>query len=540
MKKYLILLTLPVFLYTSCKSKLDPNPVNIITDKNIISLLKTKPDVVLGGMSEGIEEFICKAGAGGIEYGDVPLFNLALGVKGNDMVQAGVAAGWFQKDYLLETDAFRYDNSEGGANFWTVFYQHIYKGNQVLDLINSIDLNDIGDPVVLNKLKMYKATALTIRAYGYTYLMWLYQDDYLLKNGKNKAGVPLYLGVGAPQDRAPAAKVWDQIITDASEAVALFNEVKKSPTLKKNDFDATVANMVLARAALTMGQWKVAADAAQVVIDAYPLMSQSDYLDKRFGDISVSEVVLGYDYTQITSGNRSWMSWMSIIGNTGYGGSQGGWWAIDKRLYDQIADADYRKKCWNKEPTQWTYEGAAEPVTHPKYASYKHAAPAKGSNVNYKQDVIFMRSSEAILIKAEAEARSEIESGIKIGDAKATINKLVYARTNGMFNIDDYPFQHDASRYDPSRYTGTINELLEKIQLQWRIEMWGEGFEFYNNKRWGISVYRGKDMNDNINGITNHTAFPQTHTYNTNFYTFQLPLTVELNFNKLIKEQNPL
>lgn len=40
------------------------------------------------------------------------------------------------------------------------------------------------------------------------------------------------------------------------------------------------------------------------------------------------------------------------------------------------------------------------------------------------------------------------------------------------------------------------------IKLQYRIEMWGEGREFYNNKRWNIPINRNKDYHPNATTLT--------------------------------------
>ena len=78
-------------------------------------------------------------------------------------------------------------------------------------------------------------------------------------------------------------------------------------------------------------------------------------------------------------------------------------------------------------------------------------------------------------MKAEAEAQSGT------GDAKATLNILLAART-----------KEGATPLTCDSYT-EMNGLsaLEMVQLQTRIEMWGEnGLEYYNNKRWNKPVDR--------------------------------------------------
>ena len=86
-------------------------------------------------------------------------------------------------------------------------------------------------------------------------------------------------------------------------------------------------------------------------------------------------------------------------------------------------------------------------------------------------DYALFRVSEAYLMKAEA----QVQSG---GDWKTTLNSLISARSNGALNCDNYPSMAGLSP-------------LEMVQLQTRIEMWGEhSLEFYNNRRWKINVNR--------------------------------------------------
>ena len=92
-----------------------------------------------------------------------------------------------------------------------------------------------------------------------------------------------------------------------------------------------------------------------------------------------------------------------------------------------------------------------------------------------------MRSSEVLLMKAEAQAQSGDATG-----AKATLNILLAARTKTgatPLTCDTYPSMANMT-------------ALQMVQLQTRIEMWGEnGLEFFNNKRWNISVDRTNSSN---------------------------------------------
>ena len=114
---------------------------------------------------------------------------------------------------------------------------------------------------------------------------------------------------------------------------------------------------------------------------------------------------------------------------------------------------------------------------------------------------------QMMLYRAEAQYRSGAT-----GDAATTLNKLISARTDGA---------KDASNYNGG------GDLWEMIKLQYRIEMWGEGREFYNNKRWNIPINRNKDYHPNATTLT----FPVSG------MVCKIPEN-EINYNPLVV-QNP-
>src|SRR5690606_3966073 len=79
---------------------------------------------------------------------------------------------------------------------------------------------------------------------------------------------------------------------------------------------------------------------------------------------------------------------------------------------------------------------------------------------NSAGDLAFMRSAEMYLIEAEAKARLG-----RHAEAAEVLNTLIKTR-------------------DP-QYATTLtgNALIEEILLQRRLELWGEGFRFYDLKR---------------------------------------------------------
>ena len=135
--------------------------------------------------------------------------------------------------------------------------------------------------------------------------------------------------------------------------------------------------------------------------------------------------------------------------------------------------------------------------------------PTQAAATNNQNDWTFMRLSEVYLMMAEAQAQSNNDSG-----AKATLDKLIDVRTNGVYNSDTYPSHAGLS-------------MLDRVKLQTRIEMWGEkGLEFYNNRRWDIPVNRS--------GTTNHwhdITIPVAE------MTMQIPIQ-SISLNGLLEQNN--
>jgi len=113
-------------------------------------------------------------------------------------------------------------------------------------------------------------------------------------------------------------------------------------------------------------------------------------------------------------------------------------------------------------------------------------------------------------MKAEAQAQSGDSNG-----AKSSLNKLLAARTKAnatTLTCDNYPSMSGLT-------------ALQMVQLQTRIELWGEGGrEFFNNKRWGIAVDR--------TGSSNHV---DKGTYPVSKMTLQIP-EEEMLYNPLCKQ----
>ncbi len=194
-----------------------------------------------------------------------------------------------------------------------------------------------------------------------------------------------------------------------------------------------VAYGLKARIALNMGDWRTAADAAKLARKDYPIMDEDDW-KSGFNTTLIPEVIWGSNV--ITTETTYFRSYFYLMCNT-FNGSQvrNNPKIMDKRLYAQIPDTDYRKDLFlkdapNSNTSASNKEGGWENNTNPLYTTeeefdaeidrlasvygwtsshnthpYMHVKMRnKAPGTTDPDDIILMRSAELYLIEAEVEA----------------------------------------------------------------------------------------------------------------------------------------
>lgn len=496
-------------VFSACSKKLDVPPPNNITDQQISDLLASgdtaKIRLVMSGMANAMPLMFNNAGSTSAGSADMYYSNQGLDVnrslEGNDMIlgdQGGLNSLFGAIEYQLGD----FTSAANGKNFpyWSYAWTCITRANQMLNYLTD---DIIGTNALL---KDCKARGLVVRAYGYSFLMENYQDAYL-QGGNTKLGLMLYDNFQPTQPnkaRASATDTYTFIKKDLTDAVALFQDAGIGYTAVTTDIDLGVANFLLARVSVWTGDWPTAITACNGILGANStLMNQAQYGGKNTGtnadpifmpatngflnnDVN-PEVILGFPLGQALGYFTSYMNPFGV----GNGGVSRAYKRIDNRLFEKISADDYRKDCFMEaEFGSYMYPVTNTVALIPSYTNIKFAA-THGLGTNDKINVgastcFYMRTSEVLLMKAEAEAE-----GVSDAAAKTTLNILLAARTKSgspALTCDNYPAMAGLS-------------ALEMVQLQTRIELWGEGGrEFYNNKRWNIPVNRATSANHVITG----------------------------------------
>jgi hypothetical protein len=503
MKQYIFIISIVLSAFiSSCADLLEQEPANAITMEQIRELLESgddaKVDLIIGGIANNLPYAIHKELSYGGTVSDArvnsPLrMNYYNSLVGYDIVCGEGVSGFGYDAYLSGSSR----NADGVHNygFWAFGWSCVVNANKLLQYMPET-LNS-------NKLKDYKARALTLRAYGYNFLMENYRDAYTADGD----GLMIYDKIDPSATYKPvvsAGETYAFIRQDLDEAVRLFaeseiGEDKDGYTADTKDIDLAVANFMLARVSLLTGDYAATVKACDAILAKYPdLIATDHYGGKNTGTATAPQFVAEnnafvkfeginpeviFGFTGVNGRPNAVIEWLNIFGVGHYGGSGSNWGRIVNTLYDAIHADDIRKGAFLDGSTTFANYGYVSSVTTtltiPAYSNLKFAANEVGGSTAMADidvlDVCYMRTSEVLLMKAEAQAKNSNENG-----AKATLNALLAARTR--------PGQ---TALTCDAYGGGATSTLDMVKLQWRIEMWGEnGLEYYNNKRWDVSVVR--------------------------------------------------
>ena len=351
------------------------------------------------------------------------------------------------------------------TSHWGMFYKWIANANV---LINGVDNAD-GEQ---EEKDIIKGQALVYRAYCHYQLVQTWAEAYKKGVDNSQLGVPIKLDNSTdPIERSTVEAVYAQINTDLDDAMLLLEGYSRP---NKSHLNEAVAKGLKARVALTQGNWDVAAKYAVEARAGYTLMDKETYA-KGFSDN--------------LEANSEFM-WASHIieDQTNYYGNLGGYLSrnyssssiranprsINNLLYDKISETDVRKTLWD--PTG-EHEGL-ELVSNAKKYPYTSQKFLAVSTSDSRMDVPMMRAAEMYLIEAEALARDN-----QFGSAAQVLFDLVSTRD------DNYTLS-----------TNTGDDLIEEIMVQRRVELWGEGFRWFDLKRLNLPLDRtGSNHKSSIN-----------------------------------------
>lgn len=429
---------------------------------------------------------------------------------------------------------------------WYHRYNTILGANQLIAKGTDGSLTD--SPVLSEIL----GQAYAYRAYSYLSLVQHYAKGYLIGNPSSDPGVPLLFSSDSPFTSAPRStvqEVYDQIEADLNAAISAFQNGTGrtgSGAAGKSQLNINTAYGLLARMALSKGDWGTAASAAVLARDGFPLMNESDW-KSGFNSNNLSEVIWGSNV--IATETTFFRSYFYLASNT-FNGSQirNNPKIADRRLVDAIPETDYRRDVFiidapntnssaangqggfgndpnfsdqdafnaRRAEINATYGITTRFNQHP-YMHFKLKNANPGSID--PDDIIYMRSSEMYLIEAEAKAMMG-----DIAGAQAALQPLGEERDSG---------------YDVSAFS-TQESLMDHIKFQRRLELWGEGFGYTDKIRWDEGIDHAADGGSGASEVLYQEAYQVEKPSQNTDWVFKIPQSeIDANPNIGPDDQNP-
>ena len=376
---------------------------------------------------------------------------LYMDALGEDMVMTSGQNSWHLNTYKW----LDHRNASSNMVRYNYGFYYVFVGN-ANEIIANID-NAVGSE---RDKKFIKGQAHAYRAWAYYQMIQLFGKRYVKGGDNSSLGLPLILEktVGAVA-RNTVEAVYTQINKDLDEAISLFGAATERPN--KSHLNINVAKGIKARVALTQQNYDIAASFAKEARAGYNYMTGDQYITSFVG-LSNPEWIWGIEHRDDQP--TYFYSFYAYIGNFSSTAVRVNPKAINSLLYDKIADTDIRKKLWDPTAKEEGFPVATGGSRYP-YMTRKFTLPNPGSS---NGDLMFMRSAEMALIEAEALARLGREA-----EAKQVLYDFVKTRDQA---------------YVLSSNTGA--NLIEEILTHRRVELWGEGFRFYDLKRLNLPLNR--------------------------------------------------
>ena len=402
---------------------------------------------------------------------------------------------------------------------WYYYYKIIGNANQVIENIENAEGPD-------SEKQFIKAQALTFRAHAFTMLAQLYCFRWQDSNNGSTEG--LILRTDTSIDGMPLstlAETYAQIYADLDEAISLYQQSgldRGADEFYKPNLN--VAYAIYARAALTREDWSTAAKMAPLARQGHPLMSQKQYMDGGFSDENDEWIWGVYEAEDQTIYYYSFFAYQACNASSSMQRTYP--LAISRELYDQIPTTDVRRKMW-LEPTEEERKelntagrstGKMYTRAFKEFGSKLYSTSLVYQYMQFKFLATFMPGGGSFNIYRSAEMYlTEAEAKCHLGGQDASVQSLLNELNKNL---------------DPSyKCTKTGADLLTEVKLYRRVDLWGEGFDWYDYKRWNEPIVR-KSI---AQGGSFHTSFAVTiNVGDGNKWTWKIPKR-ETDYNDQLK-----
>lgn len=494
--KGLLLTAATVFLFSCSEEFLEEVPRgSLISAEELGEVGKVNSEIGNATVG-GIYTTFYSYGSGGTtrhsDFG-VKSNDMNMDMLSGDMVLGAKRYGWWSWNSELTVG----ENFTSIENYigWRFLYRVVNLANLVVDGQGG---NDVVPETDAAKALMGQAKAA--RAWAYFNLVHLYVDDI---HQRDQLVLPIYTSSTENVGKSSLGEIYNLMEKDLTEAISLLANFQRSA---KFEINADVAKGVLAYVYAAQNKWQdVKSTTENIVLSGtYPIMDRDEILAGFHAVDNHPGIMWGTDIT--TDNGVALQSFWGHIDFYSYSyAGVGDPKNINAELYKAMDQTDVRRNQFRS--TIFT----AGPYAPIRKFYREGAAPDfrrfGGPSSGFTSDLHYMRVAEFWLLHAESAA--------EIGDlaaARTSLKKLLDLR------VDDSSYVDGLSQ----------SQLLDEINLQTRIELWGEGKSYLALKRRKGTVVLP----------SNHLDFPGRQIpHNSDVITLEIP-EAEILYNPLINEQN--
>lgn len=399
-----------------------------------------------------------------------------------------------------------------------------------------------------------KGQVLTLRAHAYHHLLQIFAPRWQDSNeGQMRCIVERFEPTTGDAPLMTMAACLERLYADLDMAIECFKNAGSVTRTYNWEPNLAVCYGTYARVALLKQDWAKAEEMAHNAREGYKPMSEADY---KAGFCKANAEWMWCNSDLTVDGLYYWGPGVYTAAN-GYFACHYpyGAGAINMELYNQIPEGDYRRDLfltpdkegignyfWNAsamdESTISIKAGRVQLMARRFFdaaqpqglsAAYQASDDEENSGVAYVfgaqvkfwnldlvglRSIPFMRAAEMYLIEAEAAA----EQG------KSAIAQNVMTELN-------------STRQPGYTCTASGDALINEVRLYRRIELWGEGFNWFDFKRWKLPIERkawvkGDTESGNIPIVAAGTV-PVDRAYG---WRYMIPYD-EKDYNKAISEE---
>lgn len=489
---HILALSTVVIMLSSCVNNwLDTTPSISVPSTTAISNY-SDATAALAGMYDGLQgnsTYTHYYAARMFYYGDV---------RGDDM-QA--------RDQGMRTSPcyeMRY-TVDDAPNMWNIQYNVIRRANNLILALRNGQVTDASEKEIGN----YESQALAVRALVHFDLVKVYGMPYTADNGASM-GVPVVTSIldgTATPGRNTVKEVYEQVVNDLTDAINSGN-LSQKPT--QGYINEWAAKALLCRVYLYMNENQKAFDLAEDIIahSPYTLWNNSQYATAWNKDNAAHANELIFEIINFNSDDWADREGIAYLYNEdGYADA-----ICTKSFVDMLSEDPNDVRLDAILPAQYDDKLIA------KYGDNKvfiNKFPARESDGEMRENNLpILRLSEVYLNAAEAAA--------KLNDKQNTIKYL----------------DPIVNRANSDKHITEAEATLERVLIERRKELVGEGQRFFDAMRNNEKIVRYKNENDKG---WHYSLNKESQEFDRTYFRILLPIPVsETNANPTLKkQQNP-